>query len=159
MKKIFTGIAAISFLIYIFVIFNLLFMGFRYSGAGFININSFALNSNIIPFRTILSYVSVILNTNMNNGIAIRNLIGNLFLLFPLGFYLPFFIRKMGNVKIYILSVSVLIIVIEVMQFITGRGILDIDDFILNFAGAMIGFVIFFVFKKMLTKRENIRSN
>jgi glycopeptide antibiotics resistance protein len=35
------------------------------------------------------------------------------------------------------------IIIIEIVQISTKSGSLDIDDFILNFVGALIGFIIF----------------
>ena len=75
-------------------------------------------------------------------GVAFRNLAGNLFLLTPLGFYLPFFSEKMKKAMLYVLTVATSIVVIEVVQLATMSGSLDIDDFILNFTGAVLGFII-----------------
>ena len=96
---------------------------------------------NMIPFKTIIEYITAAIDGNMR-GNAIRNLIGNLFLLVPLGFYLPFFVRKTTVIKTYLIVVSVFIIIIEVMQLITMSGSLDIDDFILNLMGAFMGLLI-----------------
>jgi glycopeptide antibiotics resistance protein len=64
-------------------------------------------------------------------------------LFFPVGFYLPFFVQRMAKFKIYSVVVAASIIVIEIMQLATKSGSLDIDNFILNFAGALIGLVVF----------------
>ena len=94
----------------------------------------------MVPFKTIVEYITAAIDGTMR-GNAIRNLVGNLFLLFPLGFYLPFFAKKATATKTYLIVVSVFIVVIEVMQLITMSGSLDIDDFILNLTGAFIGLV------------------
>ena len=60
-----------------------------------------------------------------------------------LGFYLPFLVKKMTSVKGYMVIVAVFIVLIEVVQLITLSGSMDMDDFILNFAGALIGFFVF----------------
>lgn len=97
---------------------------------------------NLIPFRTIADYLSAAMDASAR-GHAIRNLVGNLLLLFPLGFYLPFFLRKMNKLWLYCAATAAGIIAIEVAQLLTLTGSLDIDDFILNFAGAALGFVVF----------------
>jgi hypothetical protein len=74
--------------------------------------------------------------------IAIRNLAGNLFLFLPFGFYLPFFIQIMKRLNIFMFTVAGLIIIVEVMQSMTRRGSIDVDDLILNLLGALIGFML-----------------
>ena len=74
--------------------------------------------------------------------IAIRNLVGNLFLFLPFGLYLPFFMRKMNRLSFFVFSVAGLIIVVEIMQGLIRRGSIDVDDLILNLSGALIGFVL-----------------
>lgn len=98
--------------------------------------------SNFIPFKTISTYIQAIFNGSMNAEIPIKNLVGNLFMFLPMGIYLPFFIKKMGKVGIFTISMIVVLFFIEAIQIVTRRGSFDIDDFILNMIGALIGFGI-----------------
>ena len=146
MNKTFTGFAIASFLVYGFVLY---FMLFNLPGRAMVlvsdgmmeNYNYF--NSiNLIPFMTIIEYITGIGDASIR-GHAIRNLGGNLFLLFPMGFYLPFLMDKLKEMKPYLLVVAVFIIIIEATQILTLTGSMDIDDFILNFSGALLGYAFF----------------
>lgn len=146
MKKTFTSIAIITAFIYAFILYNMLF---RLFGRQMVIMNESMLDNysywnsvNLIPFKTIGEYISAVIDGS-TRGHAIRNLVGNLFLLFPLGFYLQFFVRKMSNFWIYCLTVAIGIVIIEVVQVFTMTGSLDIDDFILNLAGALLGIIVF----------------
>ncbi|MCL2082644.1 MAG: VanZ family protein [Oscillospiraceae bacterium] len=142
MKKAFTIIATTTAIIYIYCLFVLLFRGF-YGIKMMVSEDLIAFRGcNLIPFKTIAEFIENYIDGSLR-GIAFRNLTGNLFLLVPLGFYLPFFAKKLSELKFYMLVVAVFIIAVEVVQFLTYSGILDIDDFILNFAGALIGFIVF----------------
>lgn len=145
-KKVFTGFVIGSAILYAFVLYYVLF---RLAGREMVVVSEDMLDNynywnaiNLIPFKTIGEYIAAIMDGNMV-GHAIRNLVGNLFLLFPLGFYLPFFARKMTSAKMYAAIVAIFIIIVEVVQLVTMSGSMDIDDFILNFAGALIGFFVF----------------
>lgn len=145
-KKIFTGFAIMSAIVYAFVLYYVLF---RLVGREMVDMSGGMLRNynfqdsvNLIPFQTIGEYLRAAVGGSMR-GHAIRNLAGNLFLLFPLGFYLPFFAQKTKKLWIYSSIVAIGILIIEVVQLLTMRGSLDIDDFILNFAGALIGFTLF----------------
>ena len=105
--------------------------------------------TNFVPFETISLYVSALFSGRMNIDIPIKNLAGNLLMFLPLGFYLPYFAKKiMGIGKFILFSVAILLL-IEAIQLLTMTGSFDIDDLILNLAGAIVGF---FIFKKLMTK-------
>lgn len=97
---------------------------------------------NLIPFKTIIEYITAIADGSIR-GHAIRNLLGNLFLFFPIGFYVSFLLKKTGKIRTYSMIMAAVIIVIEIIQLATKSGSLDIDDFILNFTGTLIGFIVF----------------
>ena len=82
------------------------------------------------------------IDRSMPRSIPIQNIVGNLLAFMPLSFYLPYFFHKMLDIKRFIITVSGLIITVELLQFILKVGSLDIDDFILNIIGALIGFII-----------------
>ena len=78
----------------------------------------------------------------MNIDIPIKNLIGNFVLFLPMGIYLPFITKKINKMNILSIFMIILLFIIEVVQLVTRRGSFDIDDFILNMIGALIGFGI-----------------
>ena len=140
-KKVFTGAVTASVICYIFVLGNMLF--FQSGRVPVLLSEHMKLKYDfcLIPFKTITEYITAIVEGSAR-GHAIRNLAGNLLLLLPLGFFLPFFIRKTAKIMIYTVVVTVIILAIEVAQLITFTGSLDIDDFILNLSGALLGFAM-----------------
>ncbi|WP_019415142.1 VanZ family protein [Paenisporosarcina sp. TG20] len=74
--------------------------------------------------------------------IPIKNLVGNFILFLPMGFYLPYFMKKINKVSVFSLLMIILLFIFKVLQLVTRRGSFDIDDFILNMFGAIIGFGI-----------------
>ena len=100
---------------------------------------------NFIPFKTIWPYL-----TGFKGWlIAGINLIGNIILLVPFGFLLPFVIRNI-NWKHSIIWAIGSGTIIEVMQVVMHVGIFDIDDIILNAFGSMIGFWFFLLFSILM---------
>lgn len=96
---------------------------------------------NLIPFATIRYYLS----DEINWIIALYNLAANIGLFIPYGIYLmtknPPFIKLLFTPFIFIS-------IIEILQFMTHRGSLDIDDLILNMLGFAIGYLFYPIFKK-----------
>lgn len=148
MKKIIKVIFGISFIFYLLALVMLLFVGVMFVGIrGYIwtdlsLIEYIKSSSNFVPFKTISSYIQAIFDGSMNISIPIKNLVGNLFMFLPMGIFLPFFIVKINKVSIFTISMIILLFFIEVIQLVTRRGSFDIDDFILNTLGALIGFGI-----------------
>jgi len=146
MKKTFTVFAVITAVFYGFTLYYLLF---RLIGREMVVVSQDMLeyynywNSvNLIPFRTIYEYVTAIAEGSIR-GHAVRNLCGNLFLFLPMGFYLPFLARELRKLKTYCVVMAAAIIAVEIIQLATKSGSLDIDDFTLNYAGALLGFFVF----------------
>lgn len=95
---------------------------------------------NLIPFRTICCYFA-----NMGNKEllfeSVKNLAGNFVLFIPLGM-MPIIFKSQQGFSRYIFTVAVIIICIETIQLFTLLGACDIDDLILNLAGAATGFFL-----------------
>jgi len=73
--------------------------------------------------------------------------IGNLVMLLPLGIYIPLVFPKLSVFfKVFAICLFVSII-IEMMQLITSYRSTDIDDVILNTAGAITGYIIYKLIK------------
>lgn len=92
--------------------------------------------SNFIPFREIFRYA-------IGSPLFIKNIIGNILLFLPYGYFIGYYIN---NKKIWSAAVLTMIIsiTIEIVQLNIGR-IFDIDDVILNTCGGVLGFLIYTV--------------
>ncbi|NOU74251.1 VanZ family protein [Paenibacillus sp. LMG 31458] len=113
------------------------------------------LNSNFLPFKTILSYVFY----ESNKNIVIRNVLGNLVLFLPFGFLLPMFVgRKLNYVRIIILSFF-MSLVLELVQLFARVGSFDIDDLLLNTIGATFGVITQKIIIKIIKTRTNLTSH
>ncbi len=108
-------------------------------------------NYNLIPFHTIGLFL------NQFDGLeapfhAIANLAGNVILFVPLGVFLPALFYKQRQLTWYLFWQIRIICLVELVQFFTLLGSLDVDDLILNTVGGLLGFVLFKLLEKSLLK-------
>ena len=153
------------FTIYCLLLITILFLNNEYRMGGFQNISTFSKEhfetSNIIPFATIIGYVSGMVSNDINTGIVIINLVTNLLLFAPMGFFIPMLFQdKIKNTKQFLIIIIILTFLVEIIQFITYRGSTDIDDIILNTIGASIVYILMKtkVVEKLLEKAIDITS-
>ena len=153
------------FTIYCLLLITILFLNNEYRMGGFQNISTFSREhfetSNIIPFATIIGYVSGMVSNDINTGIVIINLVTNLLLFAPMGFFIPILFQdKIKNTKQFLIIIIILTFLVEIIQFITYRGSTDIDDIILNTIGASIVYILMKtkVVEKLLEKAIDITS-
>ena len=99
---------------------------------------------NIIPFKTIKLFVNGYLNGIVSLKAFSINVLGNLFAFMPYGLLLPLIFNKMNKFINFLLTMVIIVVIIELLQFITMSGSCDIDDLILNVLGSSI---IYFIFK------------
>jgi len=90
--------------------------------------------SNFIPFKEMFRY-------RFGSRLFLRNVIGNVLMFFPYGFFLHYFLRKC-NSKVAFFLIFSLSITIETTQLCIGR-VFDVDDIMLNIIGGMIGYYLF----------------
>jgi glycopeptide antibiotics resistance protein len=161
MKNFIKFVISISFVVYLFGLLILLFLGTRgYVFADLSLIEYIKSSSNFVPFKTIGTYIKAIFDESMNIAIPIKNLFGNFIMFLPMGIYLPYFIRRINKVSALFISMIILLFVIEATQLVTRRGSFDIDDFILNMFGALIGFGIWktLFFHKLLNQHFSTKG-
>lgn len=100
---------------------------------------------NLMPFSTI----SFFLSGKVSLLIAFYNLTANIVLFIPFGILLM--VRRKKTTKLALIYLPFMTIsFIEVLQFITVRGNLDIDDLILNLCGVSLGYLVFPVFRRVI---------
>lgn len=73
---------------------------------------------------------------------SLYNLVGNAVLLLPLGVLLPVLYRPMRRPWYFLPLAAAVAAGIEYLQWRTGLGVADVDDSILNFAGAVAGYLV-----------------
>lgn len=143
MKKIIKYLTWTSFGVYILAIAYLVFFRYRRGFVSELSIWDYArFQMNLVPFRTITEYIKAIVDDSMNLDIPVTNLFGNLLMFFPWGMYLPLFWKRFKQWKRYLAVTLITLLVTEAVQLFMRLGSFDIDDLILNLAGAMLGFLM-----------------
>lgn len=103
------------------------------------------LEINVVPFKTIGSYFY-----NENIRISVRNVVGKIVIFFPFGLLLPALIAKFLKFRPLILASFCLSLTFELFQLLVPTlGSFDIDDLILNTAGALLGYLGFKILKRI----------
>ena len=103
---------------------------------------------NIIPFKTILGYWAFPTPYN----IAV-NVVGNIVIMMPVQFLLIKIFNLKNFKKCFAIDVA-LVILIEILQFISNTGVFDIDDIILNLIGMSIMYALVNGKHKLISKHK-----
>lgn len=158
MKKSWRILLGISFVIYCYAVLHIVFLSriymLRYGWGKNSILQYLSLQSNFVPFRTIGEYLAALRNGSMNRSIPIQNLLGNLLLFLPMGVYLPLLFAGMRSFRRTIVTILGVLMGIELLQMFTRLGSFDIDDLILNMAGAMLGYGIYFLYHRWRAERR-----
>jgi len=149
-KKILKIHLIIYFLIYTVTVFTLTLFDEIYGRQGFILIrwdkdllDTYLKTSfNIIPFNTVKLFINGYLNNLVSLKNFIINIIGNICAFMPYGVFLPLIFNKMTKFKNFIITMLIIVISVELLQFITMSGSCDIDDLILNILGVSIVYLL-----------------
>jgi len=101
-----------------------------------------ASHANYTPFATISLY----LRSSLGREYAMQNIGGNIAGFIPLGVLLPLVSRRLRKGWKVILATFAISLGFEFTQLVTGLGIFDVDDLMLNTLGGLLGYSIFVVF-------------
>ena len=107
----------------------------------------------LVPFR---EYTELL--HGHNRVFWIKQIILNILLFVPLGILLPMICDRFKKLWKIVLIGFLFSCLIEVMQYITGRGLTEIDDVINNTLGAFLGFLIYACISKP-RKTEDYERN
>ena len=142
----------IKILFSIYILFLILFVVLKFDGSfeRIISLHNSIIenekdglrNINLIPFRTMSPYLK-----NITEPYAFKNIIANILVFIPLGFFISN--KNSKNVfKALIICLGV-ILSIELIQLFFRIGFFDVDDIILNFIGSLLGVFISLFVRKM----------
>ena len=96
-----------------------------------------------------LSLFTDLVATYHENGLwmVIYLVVGNIVWFVPFGFLLPMIWQKL---KAYTIPLSFcLTLTIELGQLVTGKGMFEIDDLVLNTVGAALGYLAYKIYKSL----------
>lgn len=91
-------------------------------------------SSNFIPFHEMFRY-------DFGSRLFFKNVLGNMLLFVPYGFFMGYYLKIKKPKEIIILSLLVSG-TIETTQLLIGR-VFDVDDIFLNIIGGLIGFLLY----------------
>ena len=111
-------------------------------------------NLTLEPLDTVGRYLWVLQNNTDPAAVrhAFINLAGNVVMFVPLGFFLPAIWQKLWKFWLFLPAVVGVILAVELVQLFTLLGKCDVDDVLLNKAGALIGFAVYKLLAKFLEK-------
>lgn len=95
---------------------------------------------NTVPLHTIRSYLIYYRRTG--SLISIYNLLGNVAIFIPLGVLCPVLLPWCRRWWVFLPAAALLPCAVEWLQWYTSTGIADVDDAILNFIGAALGYIV-----------------
>lgn len=106
---------------------------------------------NLIPFHTISQYLNV---SDFNLRASAINLLGNIGVFIPFGLAVPMIVRlSWGR---FIAGFIFILLLLELAQMLSLRGTFDVDDVILNTAGAAIGYGICQAGQQVWSRRRKL---
>lgn len=94
-------------------------------------------SANFTPLDTIKMYIQYHHQLN-----SFENLVGNVVAFIPLGILLPMAFKKTKGFFTMCFYSLLIISTVEFTQLFTGLGEFDVDDILLNFAGAITGYIL-----------------
>lgn len=106
--------------------------------------------NNFIPFKEIFRY-------DLGTPKFIKNIIGNIIMFVPFGFFASYFLKS-KKISIPLILTIILTTTIETVQYYIGR-VFDIDDIILNIVGGILGYLLFITMDFLQNKIPGLKNN
>jgi glycopeptide antibiotics resistance protein len=113
-------------------------------------------HANLKPFSTIYLFYR---SKRLREEYKYDNIGGNIIGFMPLGILLPalfFSLRSIWRVALVSFCIS---LIFETTQLLTGLGSFDVDDFILNTAGGILGYIVYLALKKIMGDDHSFQNS
>ncbi len=111
------------------------------------------LSVNFIPFKW-LTGITELLQVGLFWE-SVKGAIGNVLMFIPIGFLLPLVWSKQEKFRVLLLSGFSISLTIEIIQLAIPFRATDIDDLILNTLGAVVGYLVYLLVKKLTGNRTD----
>lgn len=134
--KLYRELFMLSFLLYSLILFYVVtFQDVNYG------------TNNFIPFKEILRY-------EVGSSYFIHNVLGNILLFIPFGFFVSYILKTKKPIYIIVITL-VTSLVIEYTQLLIGRTF-DVDDVLLNIIGGFLGYLVYLIMQLIYDKLPEI---
>lgn len=134
--KLYRELFMLSFLLYSLILFYVVtFQDINYG------------TNNFIPFKEIMRY-------EFGSSYFIHNVLGNILLFIPFGFFVSYIVSSKKPYYIVIIT-FITSIAIEFTQLLIGRTF-DVDDVLLNLIGGILGYLVYLVLQTIYDKLPDI---
>jgi glycopeptide antibiotics resistance protein len=100
---------------------------------------------NYIPLGTFSYYFTGAAHAKFSKA----NLFGNMFLFLPFGIFLPLLFNKTDSILRVTVTCFLMSLSLESIQLITALGTFDVDDILLNSFGALLGYGLYALAKRL----------
>ena len=138
---IYRELISLSFVLYIVLLFSLVTTS---------DFESFS--NNFIPFKEIFRY-------KLTSKLFYRNVIGNIVLFMPFGYFASYYIKVKKRWFIPLIITIITSLTIELIQMGIGRSF-DVDDILLNVIGGLFGYLFYYLGEKLFNKySEKYKNN
>lgn len=155
MKKLISNVLTVCFICYMILLVYFLFFSEEYGRTE--PYSSYQYNLQL--FQELKRYFSY--RNRIGDMYFLINVVGNVVAFMPFGFLVPVLYREQRKDVVYLghffrsfLFVSVLgflmSLAVETVQLLTKVGCFDVDDLFLNTVGVMLGYIIYYISKKLI---------
>ena len=139
------------FLCYILLLIKILFFSRVWDLALFDRQRALFGAANLVPFHSIMAYISG------RSADIFGNVVGNIALFVPLGVYLPL-LKQDKRVRANLSVILLVSLLVELIQGLFGMGAADVDDVILNCLGGWIGMLGYQLCLFILRDEKKVRA-
>lgn len=148
--KRFRALGKLLFLMYIFFLLYFLIFAEWYGRSGEMT----GYHYNLVLFQEIQRFW---IYREQLGWISFANLVGNVAIFIPFGFFMPWAsrFRSFFLTLFYSLGFS---LVVEAFQLVTRVGSFDVDDLLLNTIGGIIGYILFVICNSIRRWRNAVRE-
>lgn len=109
---------------------------------------------NLELFKEIRRFITY--REQLGTFTVFANLLGNIFIFVPYGFFISIASRSRGFFKTFFSSMG-LSLCVEIVQLFTRVGSFDVDDILLNTAGGVLGYILFAICNR-IRRRRHVRN-
>lgn len=141
----------------LFIIYMVCMLYFLLFAEGFgRNLEGREYRYNLTVFKEITRFWNWAMMSNTGMKAMILNVFGNVLFFMPFGFFLPIISCRINNVIVVTIISFAYSIIIETIQLVSKVGSFDVDDIILNTIGGLLGFVFYYICKRLKREKLNI---
>lgn len=111
---------------------------------------------NLELFKEITRFISWAKVSKAGFNAMLVNVVGNVVCFIPFGILLPLNVRRLDRFVSVMMITFIFSLLIESVQLITRTGSFDVDDILLNTFGGIIGYIIYRLALKVMSRKGKV---